>query len=313
LWLLSDPRRGINIMIYEQPRIKCPLCSKQSDLLATKGMTHHIICDNCGEYIITFPAERVLEVNNFEDRLYLLSSQTFESTYYDLEVLTVGAEQIEHPVDVSFHEKIYKLARYIYSETKRMGPGKKIEKIRPQSHYCRETSEYIYLLDALQSLGIITYEKIGGKNGDDRIMAMPPKLEGQAMLAFEEGIDNLDEFKKVFMSSISNKDGISINVNSASGSQFNVALQGSKIKATQNNNPSLSEINNLLDDLLSKIPVELSKEIKEQIKDSISVIKMELQNPTPNKGIIRTLLFGVKTLSNVTQFAAAIATILEVI
>jgi hypothetical protein len=300
-------------MIYELPRIQCPFCAKQSYLLATKGMTQHIICDNCGEYIITIPALRVLEMNDFKDILYLISSQTFEKNYYDKEVLTIGAEQIEHPVDISFHEKLYKLARYIYSETKKIGLGKKVEKIRPQSHYCRDAKEYIYLLDTLQALDIITYEKSGDRNGDDRIMAMPPKLEGPALLAFEEGIDNLDEFKKVFMSSIFSKDGVNINVNSASGSQFNIALQGSKIKATQNSNPSLSEINNLLDDLLSKIPEELSKEIKEQIKDSISVIKTELQNPAPNKGIIRTLLFGVKTLSNATQLAAAIATILEVI
>jgi hypothetical protein len=297
-------------MINGFPRVKCPFCSKQADLLATKGMTHHIICDNCGEYIITFPAIRVLEVNDFEDRLYLLSSQTFENTYYEREILTVGAEQIEHPIDVPFHEKLYRLARYIYSETKRTGPGQKVEKIRPQSHYCRDASEYMYLLDTLQSLGIISYEKIGGKNGDDRIMIMPPKLTGTAMLSFEEGINNLDEFKKVFMGGFSNNDGVSINVNGASGSQFNVALQGSKIKATQNNNPALSEINNLLEDLLSKIPVELSNDIKEQIKDSVSAIKAELQNPVPNKGAIKTMLFGMKTLSNAAQFLSAIATIL---
>jgi hypothetical protein len=297
-------------MIHELPRIKCLLCSNQAGLLATKGMTRHIICDNCGEYIITFPAIRVLEVNDFEDRLYLLSSQTFENTYYEREVLTIGARQIERPIDIPFHEKLYRLARYIYSETKRIGPGQKIEKIRPQSHYCRDNSEYIYLLDTLQSLGIIIYEKIVGKNGDDRVMVMPPKLTGTAMLPFEEGIKNLDDFKRVFMGGVSKNDGVNINLNDASGSQFNVALQGSKIIATQNNNPSLSEIMNLLDDLLSKIPKELSNEIKGQIRDSVSAIKAELQNPVPNRGAIKTMLFGMKTFSDVTQFVAAVTTIL---
>jgi molecular chaperone DnaK (HSP70) len=87
-------------------------------------------------------------------------------------------------------------------------------------------------------------------------------------------------------------------------------VQGSKIKATQNNNPTLPEINNLLDDLLSKINEKLSDEIKEQIKNSVSAIKKELQNPAPNKDAIKTMLFGMKTLSNATQFAAAITTIL---
>jgi hypothetical protein len=278
--------------------------------LATEGMTRHIICDNCGDYIITFPAERLLEINNFEDRLYLLSSQTYENTYYEKGILTIGAEQIHHPIDISFHEKIYRLARYIYSETKRIGLGQNIEKIRPQSHYCRDSNEYMYLLDTLQSLGIIIYEKVGGKNGDDREMIMPPKLTGTAILSFEKGIENLDEFKRVFVSDFSKNDGVSISVNSASGSQFNVALQGSKINATQNNNPDLSEIKNLLDDLLLKIPAELSSEVKEQIKDSVSAIKAELQNPSPNKGAIKTMFLGMKTLSNAAQFAAAVTTIL---
>jgi hypothetical protein len=175
-------------MIDDFPMMKCPLCSKQAELYATKGLTQHIICDNCGEYIITLPAMRVLEVNNYKDRLYLLSSQTFESSYYGEEILTVLAKHIEHPMDISFHEKLSKLARYIYSETKKIGPGQEIENIRPQSHYCRDTSEYICLLDTLQSLGIITYEKIDGKYGDDEIKVMRPKLTGKAMLSFEEGV-----------------------------------------------------------------------------------------------------------------------------
>jgi hypothetical protein len=297
-------------MIDDFPKVKCPFCSKQADLFVKRGLTQHIICDNCGEYIITLPAMRVLEVNNYEDRLYLLSSQAFESSYYEEEILTVLAKHIEHPIDISFHEKLYRLARYIYSETKRIGPGQRIEKIRPQSHYCRDTSEYICLLDTLQSLGIITYEKIDSKYGDDEIKAMPPKLTGKAMLSFEEGVKNLDEFKEMFMSSFSNKDGVTVKINEASGFQFNVATQGSKIRATQNNNPAVSEIMNLLDDLLSKIPKELSGEKKEQIRDSVSAIKTELQKPVPNKGAIKTMLFGMKMFSDVAQFVAAITTIL---
>jgi transcription elongation factor Elf1 len=57
-------------MTYDVPKTQCPLCQKQADLLATQGMTHHIICDNCGEYIIIHPAERVLKYNDFNDRLY---------------------------------------------------------------------------------------------------------------------------------------------------------------------------------------------------------------------------------------------------
>jgi hypothetical protein len=44
-------------------------------------------------------------------------------------------------------------------------------------------------------------------------MVLPPKLAGTAMLSFEEGIKNLDNFKRVFMGSISNKNGVNISVN----------------------------------------------------------------------------------------------------
>jgi hypothetical protein len=297
-------------MINELPKTQCPLCLKQADFLATKGMTRHIICDNCGEYEITFPAEQIIDLNNFDNRLYLLSSQCFENTYYEKRVLTIGAEQIEHPLKIQFYDKLYKLAEFIYSETKRIGPGQKIEKIRPESHYCKDASEYILLLDTLQTLGIISYEKISGRNGDDRVMALPPKLTGTAMLSFEGDIKNLGDFKRVFMGGFNNNSGVNINVNDGSGSQFNVALQGSEIKATQNNNPAFFEVKSLLDDLLTKIPAELSNEIKQQIKDSVSAVNAELQNSVPNKGAIKTMLFGMKTLSNVTQFAAAITAIL---
>jgi transcription elongation factor Elf1 len=59
-------------MIYELPRKKCPLCSKQGDLLATKGMTHHIICDNCGDYIITLRAKAHVAVNSAMVEAYWL-------------------------------------------------------------------------------------------------------------------------------------------------------------------------------------------------------------------------------------------------
>jgi hypothetical protein len=298
-------------MIDDFSKVKCPFCSKQADLFARKGATHHIVCDNCGEYIITLPAERLLEANDFGDKLYLLSSQIFEKNYYENEVLTIGAKQIENLVDISFYDKVYRLARYIYMETKRIGPGQKIETIRPQSHYCRNTGEYIYMLDILQSSKIITYEKIGGENGDDRVMAMPPKLTGMAMLSFEEGIENLEDFKKVFMSSFSKHEGVNISVNSNSGSLINVALQDSEINATQNNNPALSEVQNLLNDLLSKIPAELPNETREEIKDIGAAVKTEMQKPAPHKSVIKSMLFGLKALLKGTELAAAVVTILS--
>jgi uncharacterized Zn-finger protein len=297
-------------MIDDFSKVKCPFCSKQADLFTRKGATRHIVCDNCGEYIITLPAERLLEANDFGDKLYLLSSKTFEKNYYENGVLTIGAKQIENLVDISFCDKVYRLARYIYVETKRIGLGKKIETIRPQSHYCRNTGEYIYALDTLQSSKIITYEKIGGENGGDRVMAMSPKLTSMAMLSFEEDIENLDDFKRAFMGSFSKNAGVSISVNSASGSQINVALQDSKINATQNNNPALSEVQNLLDDLLSKIPAELPNETREEIKDIVSAVKAEMQNPVPNKSVIKPMLFGLKAFLRGTELAAAVTTIL---
>jgi hypothetical protein len=61
-------------------KIKCFLCSNMADRLPHEGLTSHLICSICGEYIITVQAERVLELYQYDIK-YILSSQTFEKYY----------------------------------------------------------------------------------------------------------------------------------------------------------------------------------------------------------------------------------------
>jgi hypothetical protein len=64
---------------------------------------------------------------------------------------------------------------------------------------------------------------------------------------------------------------------------------------------------------MPQIPNDISAEIKQQVEDSISVIKSELGIQKPNKNVIKTLLTGMKVLVNAAGFLASIATIVELL
>ena len=52
----------------------CFLCSKLSDVLPHQGATTRLHCKNCGEYVITVQAERVLEFSDDKNNIkYILS------------------------------------------------------------------------------------------------------------------------------------------------------------------------------------------------------------------------------------------------
>lgn len=58
--------------------------------------------------------------------------------------------------------KLYKLSRYMYYETKKMGLGSKIEGINYSQFYCKNDDEFIQLLETLKSNNIIDIEKKEG-------------------------------------------------------------------------------------------------------------------------------------------------------
>jgi hypothetical protein len=299
-------------MFGSMGKIKCFLCSEISDKLPHEGLTTHLFCKNCGEYVITLQAERVLELNQYDDIKYLLSSQTFENYYYEHKPLTIKAEHIENAKDLPLLEKLYKLSRYLYHETKERGLGSKIDNSYLQ-FYCRNNDEYFKLLETLKSMNIIEFEKYdspSGSKGTFNSMYDSPKLLGNAMLAFEEGIDNIEDFKRVFMTTKIDGDQYNFNINDGKN-QFNLAQNGGKITAIQNNSLDITELNTLIENIVKSLPQDIHNEKRNEVTENLEFIRAEAQSPNPRKTIIKNTLLALKAIVTTAGFLASLTKLAE--
>jgi len=288
--------------------MKCFLCSNKAEKLPHQGLEYHLYCKNCGEYKITIQAELVLK-NMHEDIKYILSSQTFEKYYYEHKPLTILAEDIQKTKDIPLLEKLFKLSKYLYHETKYAGLGSKIGSISNSQFYCRNTDEYLQLLETLKSMNIIEFEKIGG-NGDNRVMIYPPKLLGKAVLAFEEGINNSEHFRKVFMTTNNNGNNINLNLQ-GDGNQLSFATNNANITATQYNSLDIKELKILLENVFKSLPQDICNEKRDDVKESLAAIHSEVQSQNPRKIIIKNTISALKGIATTAGFLAAIAKLAE--
>ncbi|MDR2600911.1 MAG: hypothetical protein LBC53_00435 [Spirochaetaceae bacterium] len=156
----------------------------------------------------------------------------------------------------------------------------------------------------------INFEKSIARPGDDRVIYRRPTFTSEAKLLFDEKIKTLDDFKELVMGEKKESNRIAI---TTFNGQFNNANGNAIINAVQNNNSHLQEILKFFDELEKHIPHDISKEVKEQLDESIDTIKAELQSPRPKINVIKTLVIGLKGLVNTAEFAAAAVTILEFI
>jgi len=298
-------------------KVNCYLCSKSADIFPQGEAIamSHIHCPICGEYIITLQAIHVLE-SSTDDIKYILSSQTFEKYYYEKEPFTIKSEHILNAKDIPLLEKLYKLSKYLYNETKKRGIGSKIENISNSQFYCRNTSEYIFLLDTLKSMNIIDFDKIespSGAKGSCNYLYMSPTMLSYAMIKFEVGIHDVENFKDVFMNTKSNENQV-INIIKDGNNQINQAFNNSSITANQNNSIDIKELNNLIENILSSLPQDIDNKIRDEVKENLNVIQTEIQNSNPRKTtIIKNTLTALKGLVTTTGFLASIAKLAEFI
>jgi len=133
---------------------------------------------------------------------------------------------------------------------------------------------------------------------------------GNAMLAFDEGIANIEDFKRVFMNTRNN--GNQFNFNLTEGkNQFNFASDDAKITAIQNNSLDINELNILLENVLNSLPQNIDNEKRSEVKENLAVIKSEIQSPSPRKIIIKNTLFALKAIASTAGFIASLAKIAE--
>jgi hypothetical protein len=293
------------------PPIICILCSSQANQLATESSTRHILCDNCGEYIITFAAERLFKLNNFDDIKYLLSSQSYENMIDKKEPFVITAEQLSNPIELSLIEKLYKLSKYLWHKTKKHDVGNTNLDIIHSQTYCKDMNELAYLTNILRKKNVINGSISSVSYGTTTAYGCSIRLSPDAIIAFESGLNDIKTFKEVFM--LSNNRNITIGVEDSTNTKIIVAIEGSKIEVVKNNDSMFVEIAELLEELKSQVPIDLPVVIKDQVSESISAIKTEINSPKPNKSLISTLLIGLKGLVNAAGFAASVATILQYI
>jgi hypothetical protein len=285
----------------------CFLCNKTAMIKPnTDGAYHFVDCPNCGQYKLSeaaFITKAYISKNRF-----LVAGEVFKSYYYKNEIKLVTAEDFTKEKFVSYSEKLFNLAKYFYTETKK---NETYIIQRPSSCYEDIGERYGRLMNELKRLNIITYTDAIDDDEDFTSHFIELHLTVQAIIKFEKGINTLEEFMEAFMDGNSKANKINVNIKESTNSLVNVATDGSIIKAEQNNNPDLKEILKLLDDLMPQIPNDVSAEIKQQVADSISVIKSELEIQTPKKNVIKTLLAGMKGLVSATGFLASILKILD--
>jgi len=292
-------------------KTKCLLCSELANVLPnqSQSVVTHLYCKNCGEYNITMQAELDLESCK-NDIKYILSSQIFEKYYYEQEPLTILTEHIKNAKDIPLLEKLFKLSKYLYHETKKKSLGSKIDDISCSQFYCRTDDEFIQLLETLKSINIINIVKKRGTIADIRPYIYSPIMTVNAMLAFDEGIANVEDFKKVFMNT--KTDGNQIYLNIPEGkNQFNIATNGATINAIQNNSLDITELNTLIENAVKSLPQNISDEKREEATENLEFIKTEIQNSNPRKAIIKNTLLALKATVTTAGFFASLAKIFE--
>ena len=101
-----------------------------------------------------------------------------------------------------------------------------------------------------------------------------------------------------------------INVNGGVA-QVNVANNNATVNATQRNGIDVSQLENIISDIMKNIPTDITQEEKEQISDSVEVIRAEVQSASPRKGFIKTALKGLQAINGTAQFGAAIVSLAQ--
>jgi hypothetical protein len=298
-------------MIDDFQKIQCPLCSSQAEQVGKKGATRHILCDKCGEYVIIYPVEKLIKTGNYDNIKHLLIGQIYEYMIDKKEPFFIGYDQLNDSLELTLAEKLYKLSKYLWFQTQKYGYDKENLHIIPEQSYCKDMKELEYLSRILRDMGITVGGISSVSTGSFTSYGSSIRLSPKAIIAYENGIPDIETFKEIFMLSSKNGGKYNFTINNPKNTQLNIANDNSKIEATQIINPVINELLEMLRNLQTQVPENLPPAKITQISDSISAVVSETTKPKPNKNIINTLLNGINGIANTAAFGASVATVID--
>jgi hypothetical protein len=204
------------------------------------GGCHHFYCPSCGEYFIAISALGYLEAYpEYQKKKAVVSGMTFESYFYQNKPLQITPDLLAEAKDISIQEKLFKLSAYFYLKAK-----EKNEDLpqKPACCYQGNDKQYSNLMKELEKHRIIHYI-LAEDDGEDYTSHFAQiEMTTNALLMYENGIKNTEEFKEAFMNSNNNR--LTINIEKAE--QINMATDQARMTAVQINNPCMQEYQKLI-------------------------------------------------------------------
>jgi hypothetical protein len=253
----------------------CILCGKEAEQIEPKLAYYHYKCRFCGEYKITLQAATLIGNKEYNQSKYIISSIIFNNQINKNDVFTVTTDtlkEIYNTKETNVKNKIYRLSMYCYKITKDKGLGNEIEDIPNQCCYANDNNELFTLLDYLKEMQIITFTKDTQSSAAKILCSIISniKLTTNAYILFDNGINSLEDFERLFMTD-KEKDK-SIFINNRDG---NLIFGSNNTQIISEQGITESEIIKIL--LNRNIEIDIIDKIREDIKElSIEINKAKI-------------------------------------
>jgi len=176
---------------------KCYLCGSAAKYFVPPPdrLCEHIECPNCGQYEISLQA--IMCKSYEKNSRVIVTGEVFSSFYYEHQIKLVKTEDFDNTRHVSTLEKLYNLARYIFTEQQKDGYTYLVQ--RPACCYENNGQGYVLLMRELKRLNIVDYVDTEDDDDDVTSWFTDVSMMPNAKIAFEDGITSIEHFRKVFI------------------------------------------------------------------------------------------------------------------
>jgi ribosomal protein L32 len=168
----------------------CFLCGTHSKLLPhDDGLYHFVECPNCGKYKLSEQLKIEIDNGIYHERSFsIISGEVFNAFYYKNEIKMVKTTDFRTIETITTVEKLYRLAKYIYTETVNVGDIRQ----RPAVCCCKPyddpgNNEYHALMQSLKKKDIITFNYALDDNEDVTALFFEIAMTIEAKMHFEKG------------------------------------------------------------------------------------------------------------------------------